>query len=88
MRLGPKLVVFGAIIGSLSLTFSLYNLAAALPYNEFAKGDAITETNSNPQAIESKRLDPSGFSFHLRPGIDLGQENSKAYFLRHQVLLS
>ena len=49
MRLGPQLVVLGALVGALTLSFSLYSLASALPYDSLATETTLIETEQKTQ---------------------------------------
>jgi hypothetical protein len=53
MRLGPQLVVFGALVGALTLSFSLYSLASALPYDSIAVASVDAQMEQNTQAIST-----------------------------------
>ena len=57
MRLGQKLVIFGAMLGAFCLSFGLYNVATALSYGEEPVAESeslidITETSENHPEVE------------------------------------
>ena len=56
MRLGPQLVVFGALIGALVLSFSLYSLASALPYDSIAPSRVDAQIEQNHQVISAHEV--------------------------------
>jgi len=57
MRLGQKLVIFGAFLGAFCLSFGLYNVATALSYGEEPVAESESrieghETSENIQIVE------------------------------------
>ena len=57
MRLGQKLVIFGAFFGAFCLSFGLYNVATALSNGEEVVADSksridVIEISENIQQVE------------------------------------
>ena len=62
MRLGQKLVIFGAFFGALCLSFGLYNMASALSDGEEVAADSksridVIENRENIQQVEQHFYD-------------------------------
>ena len=73
MRLGPQLVILGAIFGALVLSFSLFILASAIPYEDMATEGLESQNNQNAFVSNvADGLDISencGVSLHFPPGV-------------------